>query len=213
MRAVPKYVVKNMSTTAAVDDVAAQFGFETVATPVGEIHVAEGMLRVGAFIGGEGGGGVMLTDVHIGRDAPVAAVLLLQLLVWEGKTLSEVKSQLPQYEIVKLTAPLPVRGDTDADHAEALAISQRALDTMEQAYRDKAAANPHIVVTGGDGVRIDFKEEGYWVHLRKSNTEPILRVIGEHRHGQDATRTTCTAMSKELNETIALLRETPSQDE
>jgi len=152
-------VCKNLSTTRAVDEVAKKYGCPVYNTPVGEIHVAKKMVEVGAIIGGEGNGGVMLPDIHIGRDAPVAAALILQALTNHGGTLSELKAQMPQFEIVKLTAPVEgINPDAVVKH-------------FHEVWKGKAELND------SDGLRIDTPE--WWVHLRKSNTEPIIRVIGE----------------------------------
>jgi len=117
------------------------------------------MQEVNAVIGGEGNGGVMLPDVHIGRDAPVAASLALQLLSGFNGTVSQFKATLPQYEICKISAPI---AGIDPDAVVAHIKSQ---------WQGKARLNEV------DGLRIDTDE--WWVHLRKSNTEPIIRVIGE----------------------------------
>eukprot|EP01113_Clastostelium_recurvatum_P012398 TRINITY_DN1643_c0_g1_i1.p1 TRINITY_DN1643_c0_g1~~TRINITY_DN1643_c0_g1_i1.p1 ORF type:complete len:461 (+),score=70.14 TRINITY_DN1643_c0_g1_i1:56-1438(+) len=152
-------VCKNLSTSRAIDDIARSYGCPVFNTPVGEIHVAKKMVEVNAIIGGEGNGGVMLPDIHIGRDAPIAAVLVLQALVAHGGSISQLKAGLPQYEIVKLTAP--IEGiDPDA-----------VVQHFQQIWEGRAS------LTSTDGLRIDTPD--WWVHLRKSNTEPIIRVIGE----------------------------------
>jgi len=94
-------VCKNLSSSRAIDDIAKSFECETFATPVGEIHVAKKMIEVGAVIGGEGNGGVMLPDLHIGRDALVAATLAINALCKENLTLSALKESLPQWYITK----------------------------------------------------------------------------------------------------------------
>eukprot|EP01112_Ceratiomyxa_fruticulosa_P010442 TRINITY_DN2768_c0_g2_i1.p1 TRINITY_DN2768_c0_g2~~TRINITY_DN2768_c0_g2_i1.p1 ORF type:complete len:460 (-),score=97.33 TRINITY_DN2768_c0_g2_i1:287-1666(-) len=152
-------VCKNLSTTRAVDDLCNLYKCEVYNTPVGEIQVAKKMIEVKAIIGGEGNGGVMLPDIHIGRDAPIAATFILQSLVNHGGTISELKASLPQYEIVKLSAPIEgINPDAVVSHFQKL-------------WEGKAKLND------SDGLRIDTPE--WWVHLRKSNTEPIIRVIGE----------------------------------
>lgn len=161
-------VVKNLSTSRVVDDIAAKYDCEVIATPVGEIHVAKEMVRCQAVIGGEGNGGVMLPDVHIGRDAPVAAALILMKLAIEGVSLAQLKAQMPQWEIVKLktsTTGINLSG---------------ALEAIKETWRGKGAA-----ISESDGIRIDT--EDFWVHLRASNTEPIVRVIGESSDSQKAT--------------------------
>jgi len=154
-------VCKNLSTTRAVNDVAAKYGCKVEATPVGEIHVAKKMVAIGAVIGGEGNGGVMLPDVHIGRDAPVAATLALQLLAGFQGTISQLKLSLPQYEIAKISAP----------------IAGIDPSAVVQHIKSKWEGKEGITINEEDGLHIDTPE--WWVHLRKSNTEPIIRVIGE----------------------------------
>lgn len=154
-------VCKNLSTTRAVNDVAKKYGCKVEATPVGEIHVAKKMQAIGAVIGGEGNGGVMLPDIHIGRDAPVAATLVLQLLASFNGSISQLKQSLPQYEIAKISAPV-----AGLDPAVVL-----------QKIKEKWSKEPNVTLNEEDGLHIDTPD--WWVHLRKSNTEPIVRVIGE----------------------------------
>jgi len=152
-------VVVNLSTTRAVEDIAKQFGALTLRTPVGEINVAKKMKETGAVIGGEGSGGVILPDVHLGRDALVGIVIVLQHLAEFGGSLSELKAVLPGYFITK------GKVDLGALNSDAI-LKQLALQ-----YSANAAVNTD------DGLKIDFPES--WVHLRKSNTEPIIRIIAE----------------------------------
>ena len=150
-------VVVNLSTTRAVEDIARTFGAETLRTPVGEINVATKMKEVGSVIGGEGSGGVILPEVHLGRDAIVGIGLILQMLVDSGGSLSELKAGLPQYAIAK--------GKID--------VETRSPDSV----LEKMILRGKGVVNTEDGLRIDYPDS--WVHMRKSNTEPILRVIAE----------------------------------
>lgn len=152
-------VVTNLSTTRAVDDICALSGAELIRTAVGEIHVAKKMREIGAIIGGEGNGGVILPESHIGRDAPVGVVLTLQHLTEFGGTLSELKASLPQYFITKGKIDL---GSLDPEEV---------LRRIQSAHRGRGRA------TTIDGLKLDFADS--WVHLRKSNTEPILRIIAE----------------------------------
>jgi phosphomannomutase len=152
-------VVVNLSTTRAIDDLAAKYGVELLRTAVGEINVAKKMKEAGSVIGGEGNGGVILPASHIGRDAPVGIGLILQQLTEFGGTLSDLKKTLPQYNIVKGKVDL---GDLDPD---------RVLKSLQDRFAGKAKA------TTVDGLKLDFP--GSWVHLRKSNTEPIIRIIAE----------------------------------
>lgn len=152
-------VVVNLSTTRAVEDIAKQYNAITLRTPVGEINVAKKMKEVGAIIGGEGSGGVILPKVHIGRDAIVGIGLVLQCLMEFGGTMSELKAALPQYLITKGKIEL---GSLNAD-----AILKR----LQAKYSSTG------IINTDDGLKIDFPEA--WVHLRKSNTEPIIRIIAE----------------------------------
>jgi len=151
-------VVINMSTTRAVEDVAAKAGQETFRTKVGEIHVAKKMAACGAIIGGEGNGGVILPDLHLGRDAPVAIVLTLQAMANSGKSISELRAELPDYTIIKKKINI---GASDPD---------RIISKLTEKYKQEK-------LTTIDGLKIDWPD--CWVHIRKSNTEPIIRVMAE----------------------------------
>jgi phosphomannomutase len=151
-------VVTNLSTSRILEDVASETGAGVVRTPVGEVNVAVRMRDMRAPIGGEGNGGVILTEVHLGRDAPVGAALLLQLLHEEGKPLSRIVGQLPRYVIVKDKLDRP-----DA-----------SLDAVYDALR---GAFPDAAVDTQDGLRLSWPDR--WVHVRPSGTEPIVRVIAE----------------------------------
>ncbi len=148
----------NMSTSRASEDIANYNNCMFVRSKVGEINVAEKMKEIDAVLGGEGNGGVILPEVHLGRDAPVAAALTLQMLLEFGGTLQELRASLPQYAMVKLKVNIEGR-NPDA-----------VLTAMAEKYKD-------MPIDLLDGVKIDF--ENSWVHLRKSNTEPIVRVISE----------------------------------
>jgi phosphomannomutase len=152
-------VVVNLSTTRAVDDIVNRYRGTTYRTAVGEINVAKKMKEVGAIIGGEGSGGVILPKVHLGRDAIVGIGLVLQCLAEFSGTMSELKAALPQYLITKGKIEL---GSLNAD-----AILKR----LQAKYSSAGIMNTD------DGLKIDFPEA--WVHLRKSNTEPIIRIIAE----------------------------------
>jgi phosphomannomutase len=165
---VPQKVVVNLSTTRAVDDIARSYGAEVVRTPVGEINVAKRMGEIGAVIGGEGSGGVILPKLHLGRDAPVGIGLTLQHLADFGGTLSELKSSLPQYSILKTKLPL---GALNADEV----FASIAELYGSQGHLDHA-----------DGLKIDLPAG--WIHLRKSNTEPIIRIITEAPTREGAER-------------------------
>lgn len=151
-------MVVNMSTSRASEDIARYYNCMFVRSKVGEINVAEKMKEIDAIIGGEGNGGVILPEVHLGRDAPVAVALTLQALLEHGGTMKELKASLPQYEMVK--KKVSIEG-LDPD---------QILQRLAEKYKDQQ-------INTLDGLKIDFEDS--WVHLRKSNTEPIVRVIAE----------------------------------
>jgi phosphomannomutase len=151
-------VVTNLSTSLLVEDVAREAGVPAIRAPVGEVNVAVRMRAERSPIGGEGNGGVILPEVHLGRDAPIGAALLLQLLVEEGRPLSQVARSLPSYVIVK----------------DKLARPNASLDTVYAALR---SAFPDAGVDMQDGLRLAWPDR--WVHVRPSGTEPIVRVIAE----------------------------------
>ncbi|MFN0159465.1 MAG: phosphoglucosamine mutase [Bacteroidota bacterium] len=159
-------VVVNLSTTRAVDDIAAQYGVKVFRSPVGEVNVVRKMKEVGAIIGGEGSGGVILPAIHSGRDAIVGIGLILQYLAEHGGTLSALKASLPQYSIAKGK------------------IELGATSPEEALKRVQASVNGKAKVNTDDGLKLDFPD--HWVHLRKSNTEPIVRVIAEARTMEEA---------------------------
>jgi phosphomannomutase len=160
-------VVVNLSTTRAVNDIAGEYGAECLRTPVGEINVAKRMKSAGAVIGGEGSGGVILPAVHLGRDAMVGIGLLLQMLSESGRTLSGLKMSLPLYYITK--AKVEIRKFS----------AEEIFKAVEASYAKDGIINKE------DGMKIDFP--GSWIHLRKSNTEPIVRIIAEARSNLDAS--------------------------
>ena len=155
-------VVCNLSTSLVVEDAARECGAEVVRTPVGEVHVARAILRLGAVIGGEGNGGVMYPALHAGRDAPVAAALLLTLLARDGKRVSQLVSAAPRYVIVKAKAE---RGARNAE---------QGMDGVYAALRRRF---PDATVDTQDGLRLAWRDR--WLHVRPSNTEPIIRLIAE----------------------------------
>lgn len=152
-------VVVNLSTTRAVDDICTEFHAPLVRTPVGEINVAKKMREVHAVIGGEGSGGVIYPQVHTGRDALVGIGLILQALTDFGGPVSALKASMPQYSITK--------GRVDLGTKNAGEILARLAVRFAKEGR----------LTTDDGVKIDFERS--WVHLRTSNTEPIIRIIAE----------------------------------
>ncbi|HEY6829963.1 MAG TPA: phosphoglucosamine mutase [Gemmatimonadaceae bacterium] len=158
-------VVTNLSTSRVVEDVAVAAGVPLVRAPVGEVNVAVRMRDEKAPIGGEGNGGVILSEVHLGRDAPVGAALLLQLLYEENRPLSRIVSELPRYVIVKDKLDRP-----DADLG-------RVYDALRSAMPDAQADTQ-------DGLRLSWQDR--WVHVRPSGTEPIVRVIAEAPSQEEA---------------------------
>jgi phosphomannomutase len=163
----PGAVVTNLSTSRLLDDVAEQEGATLHRAAVGEINVARKMEAVGATIGGEGNGGVILPDVHLTRDAPVAAALILQLLAEEGRPISVLAAEIGRYEIVKEKVDRP-SGSLDA------------------AYEELASKLGAPGVDRQDGLRLDWPEQRRWAHLRPSGTEPIVRIIAEAPTRQEA---------------------------
>lgn len=155
----PGNTVSNLSSTRALRDVTISRGAEYHAAAVGEVNVVTKMKEVGAVIGGEGNGGVIYPEVHYGRDALVGIALFLTHLAKSGKRISEMRAGYPQYYMSKNKITLTPGLDIDG-----------LLSAMQQEYRDVT----HSTI---DGLKIDFEEE--WVHLRKSNTEPIIRVYSE----------------------------------
>lgn len=151
-------VVTNLSTSLVVEDAARSAGAEAVRAPVGEVNVAVRMRELKAPIGGEGNGGVILPEVHLGRDAPIGAALVLQLLLEEGRPLSAIVASLPRYVIVKDKLPRP----------------NASLDAV---YAALQSAFPEAAADKQDGLRLAWPDR--WVHVRPSGTEPIVRVIAE----------------------------------
>lgn len=155
----PGNTVSNLSSSRALADVTARYGGKYQAAPVGEVNVVEAMKATGAVIGGEGNGGIILPALHYGRDALAGTALFLSHLARSNVSCSALRSTYPDYYISKNKLELKEGQDVD-----------ELLENVATAYRDQK-------VTRSDGVRIDFSDE--WVHLRKSNTEPILRIIAE----------------------------------
>jgi phosphomannomutase len=155
----PGNTVSNLSSSRALRDVTRQLGQSYTASAVGEVNVVTEMKRTQAAIGGEGNGGIILPDLHYGRDALVGVALILTHMARSGKRLSELRASYPDYKMLKQKIELQADLDVDA-----------LLEKVANAFQAEE-------VSTIDGVKVDF-EEG-WVHLRKSNTEPILRVYAE----------------------------------
>ena len=154
--------VSNLSSTRALRDVTEKHGGKYTAAAVGEVNVTTKMKEVGAVIGGEGNGGVIYPESHYGRDALVGITLFLSSLAQKGCTVSELRRTFPDYQIAKNRIDLTPETDVDA-----------ILVKVKEMF----AQDPEAVVNDIDGVKIDFPTR--WVHLRKSNTEPIIRVYSE----------------------------------
>src|SRR5215208_6887757 len=151
-------VVTNLSTSRVVEDVAAAANSRVIRAPVGEVNVATRMRSERAPVGGEGNGGVILSEMHLGRDAPVGAALMLQLLLEDGRPLSEIVADYPRYVIVKDKLDRP----------------SASLSTVYDALR---SAFPDAGADTQDGLRLTWPDR--WVHVRPSGTEPLVRVIAE----------------------------------
>ena len=154
--------VSNLSSTRALRDVTVKHGGQYTAAAVGEVNVTTKMKEVGAVIGGEGNGGVIYPESHYGRDALVGIVLFLSSLAQKGCTASELRSTFPDYQIAKNRIDLTPETDVDA-----------ILVKVKEMFAQDNSAQVNDI----DGVKIDFPDR--WVHLRKSNTEPIIRVYSE----------------------------------
>lgn len=155
----PGNTVSNLSSTRALRDVTNQHGQEYNASAVGEVNVVAKMKETNAVIGGEGNGGVIYPESHYGRDALVGIALFLSHLAHEGKKMTELKATYPPYFIAKNKVDLTPDTDVDA-----------ILAKVKEIYKDEQ-------INDIDGVKIDFPDK--WVHLRKSNTEPIIRIYSE----------------------------------
>ena len=160
--------VSNLSSSRALRDVTEKYGASYFASAVGEVNVVKSMKDNRAVIGGEGNGGVIYPDLHYGRDALVGIALFLTHLAHTAKSCSTLKKQYPQYTIVK--NKMQLTPDLNVD---------KVLQAVEKAYAQ------HDVITV-DGVKIEF-EHG-WVHLRKSNTEPIIRIYAESKNVETANQ-------------------------
>lgn len=173
----PGNTVSNLSSTRALRDVTEKHGGKYTAAAVGEVNVTTKMKEVGAVIGGEGNGGVIYPESHYGRDALVGIALFLSLLAQKGKKVSELRKEYPNYFIAKNRIDLTPSTDVDA-----------ILEKVKEMYSSEQ-------VNDIDGVKIDFADK--WVHLRKSNTEPIIRVYSEA-----ATMEEADALGKKLMQVV-----------
>ncbi|MDD2602172.1 MAG: phosphoglucosamine mutase, partial [Prevotella sp.] len=154
--------VSNLSSTRALRDVTERHGCQYFAAAVGEVNVTTKMKEVGAVIGGEGNGGVIYPESHYGRDALVGIGLFLSSMAQKGLKASQLRATFPNYFIAKNRIDLMPTTDVDA-----------ILEKVKEQYGQQS----DVQVTDIDGVKLDFSDK--WVHLRKSNTEPIIRVYSE----------------------------------
>ncbi|MBD0832798.1 phosphoglucosamine mutase [Aestuariibaculum sediminum] len=162
----PGNTVSNMSSTRALRDVTEKYGGTYQASAVGEVNVVKLMKQNKVVIGGEGNGGIIYPQAHYGRDALVGVALFLSLLAERKTSVSELRNTYPNYFMSKKKIELTPELDVDA-----------ILETIESRYKDEQ-------LTTIDGVKIDFPEN--WVHLRKSNTEPIIRIYTEAKSQSEA---------------------------
>ncbi|HAD98579.1 MAG TPA: phosphoglucosamine mutase [Cryomorphaceae bacterium] len=160
-------VVSNLSSSRALRDLAGSKGYDYFASAVGEVNVVATMKEKNAVLGGEGNGGVILPDLHYGRDSLVGIALILSHLATSGKKMSELRTSYPEYYMAKNKIQLEAGMDVDG-----------LLDQVKEKYSSQD-------ISTIDGVKIDFADE--WVHLRKSNTEPIIRVYTEAHTQERAT--------------------------
>ena len=176
----PGNTVSNLSSSRALRDVTEKHGCQYNAAAVGEVNVVTKMKETGAVSGGEGNGGVIYPELHYGRDALVGVALFLTLLAKEGKKVSELKAGYPRYAIAKNKIELTPDIDVNA-----------ILEAVKVKFSNEK-------ITDIDGVKIDFPDS--WVHLRKSNTEPIIRIYSEAETMEKAD-----ALAEEIKKVIASL--------
>ena len=159
-------VVINMSTTRAVDDIANEYGCNVIKTPIGEVNVVEKMRKVGAVIGGEGNGGIIYPAVHYGRDSLVGIAIVLQYMAETGKRISELASEIPKYYIEKRKIECSKK------------VAVKLIEKLQKKYKNEK-------IDLSDGIRVDYSDS--WVHVRRSGTEPVVRIITESKSKKKAT--------------------------
>lgn len=164
-------IVTNLSTTRAIDDIAKKYGVRVKRTKVGEINVADEMRRNGARIGGEGNGGIISPEVHLGRDSLAGIGYILQMMTDRKRPIADIVASLPQYVMKK--GKVKLEGSDPG----------RKLDEIKNSFKGEKFSSI-------DGLRIDFRKHeafsGGWVHLRSSNTEPVFRIISEGKDKKQA---------------------------
>lgn len=172
--------VSNLSSTRALKDITEKAGAKYFAAPVGEVHVVARMKETDAVIGGEGNGGVIYPELHYGRDALLGIALFLSHLAASGKTTSVLRSAYPNYVISKNKIQLTQEVNID-----------RILKSIQSKYA-------HQPLNIEDGLKIEFDSD--WVHLRRSNTEPIIRIYAESEH-----ETTANNLARKIMQDIKML--------
>jgi len=163
----PGPAVTNLSSSRSIEDAAVRVGVDSHRAPVGEANVVGRMLEVGAVIGGEGNGGVIYPGLHLTRDAPLAAALILQFMAATEQTLGQIVSERPGYRIVKEKVD---RGGLEV---------AELLESLEEAAPEGVSCDTQ------DGLRLEWPD-GAWIHVRPSGTEPILRIVAEAPQAQRA---------------------------
>lgn len=174
-----KPVTTNLSSSMLLDHVARRYGVEVLRSAVGEINVVNMMRSVGGEIGGEGNGGVILAESHLGRDSLVGAALVLDRLAQEELTLSAILAQLPRFHLVK----------------EKIDIDGRDPDEVSRRIADRYPDAEHITI---DGLKLQWTDR--WIHVRKSNTEPVIRI-----HAEAPTAEEARALVEEARQIVAQL--------
>lgn len=174
----PGTVVANLSTTRALDDVAKMYNAQIVRSKVGEINVVETMKKVGAVVGGEGNGGVIIPEINYGRDSFGGIAIVLQHLAESGQTISGLVKTIPQYIMIKTKISCP-------------------SDKMFSILRKIAELYKNENLNLEDGVKINFPDS--WLHIRASNTEPIIRIIAESKTKQQA-ESLCDKIKQQIAE-------------
>jgi phosphomannomutase len=175
----PGNTVSNLSSSRALQDITLAHNAKYFASPVGEVHVVRKMKEVHAVIGGEGNGGIIYPELHYGRDALVGIALILSLMATKDKTLHHIKASYPSYYMYKDKIEL----DPDMDF-------KKLTDHLSKLYSD---AKMNVI----DGLKLDFPES--WIHLRKSNTEPIVRIYSEARE-QNVARALCEQIKTRIQQ-------------
>ena len=170
--------VSNMSSSRALRDVTEAAGCTYTSSAVGELNVVEEMKRVNAVVGGEGNGGVIIPDLHYGRDSLIGIALFLSHLAIEGCRVSELRKRYPDYFMSKNKIELSPEMDID-----------KILESIKESF---AGNNIRDI----DGVKVDFESERSWVHLRKSNTEPIIRMFAEAPTQEEADKLAQSVLQK-----------------